>query len=136
MTKARIEKILAWFSIILVVPYFTLETYHYVEYGSYLPMLLVDYILMALFVLAGVVSLSGRFGSGAGLLCGAWGFAFCLNWRTLFWRLEAIANARTDGISEPIEQVATILIATFVLSVIAFLTSLWLAFPERVDAKA
>ncbi len=133
MSKARIEKILAWYSIILVVPYFALETYHYVEYGSYLPMLLVDYILMALFLLAGFFSLSPRFGSAAGLLCGAWGFAFCLNWRTLFWRLEAIASSATDGISEPIEDVATLLIVTFVLSATAFGVSLWLALPKRAS---
>jgi len=131
MSKARIETWLAWATLILVVPYFGLETYHYIEYGSYFPMVLVDYILMALFVLASYVSLSSRFGSAAGLLCGAWGFGFCLNWRTLFWRLEAISTNQTDGISEPIEQVATMLIAAFVLSSIAFLVSLWLAFPRR-----
>lgn len=129
----NLERIIAIYTAIMVVPYFVLETSHYVQYGSYLPMVLVDYILMALMVVAAYVSLSKKFGSGAGLLCGAWGYAFCLNWRSYFWRAHAIEQGDTATIAEPIDQVATFLLVTLILSGIVFVASLWLALPKKVS---
>ena len=131
-----LERIIAVYTAVIVVPYFVLETTHYIQYGDYLPMVLVDYILMALMVAAAYVSLSKKFGSGAGLLCGAWGYAFCLNWRSYFWRAHALQEGDTVGIAEPIDQVAMVLLVTLVMSGVVFAASLWLARPRNNAKRA
>lgn len=131
-----LERIIAVYTALIVVPYFVLETTHYIQYGDYLPMVLVDYILMALMVAAAYVSLSKKFGSGAGLLCGAWGYAFCLNWRSYFWRAHALQEGDTAGIAEPIDQVAMVLLVTLVMSGGVFVASLWLAMPRNNAKRA
>ncbi|MGB0921333.1 MAG: hypothetical protein ACPG1C_08420 [Alphaproteobacteria bacterium] len=126
----KLERYIAIYTLIITAPYFILETYHYVEYGSYLPMVLVDYIAMTLFVTSGYVALSPKYGSAAGLLCGAWGFAFCLNWRAFFWRAAELQQ-RTREVAEPIEQVASVLGVTLITSGIVFALTLYLAWPRK-----
>ena len=124
------ERAIAIFTLVLTLPYFVLETWHFVLYGSSIPMVVVDYILMSLFVMASYVSLSNKWESGAGLLCGAWGFALCLNWRSFFWRWEEL-KAQQLNVSEPIEQVASVLGVTLILSAVMFALTLKLAWPKR-----
>ena len=125
-----LERGLAIYTLLSAAVHFTLETYHYVQYGSFLPMLIVDYICITLFVFASYVALSSRFGSAAGLLCGAWGFAFCLNYRAFFWRYEELLKGSPQGV-EPMEVVASILGVTLIISGCVFLLTLWMAFPRR-----
>ena len=94
--------------------------------GQFLPMLIVDYIAISLLLFAGVRSL--QTGEGAGLLCGAWGFTFCLNYRALFWRVEVLMR---EGGSPTLETMTQVLAALFVVSMAAFLVSLYLSNPRR-----
>lgn len=129
-----LERGLAIYTLISATLHFSLETYHFVQYGSFLPMLIVDYIAISLFVFASYVALSNRYGSAAGLLCGAWGFAFCLNYRAFFWRYQELVNGTAQS-AEPMEVVASILGVTLIISGSVFLLTLWMAFPKRVKAE-
>ncbi len=88
-----VERKIAVVSIVLAIIHFVAETVWHFAYGQYLPMLIVDYIAIGLLLYGGVRSLQTN--NAAGLLCGAWGFTFCLNYRTLFSRLEEIQGGNT-----------------------------------------
>ena len=64
------------------------------QWGQFLTMLIVDYIAIALLMLGALGLL--RWSWGAGLLCGAWGFEFRLNYRTYFGRVEQIVDGTVD----------------------------------------
>lgn len=76
MKKRSIETALAWFSIIAELIHFSGETAYQIRYGQYLPMLIVDYIAVAVLWFAAWRSLRSRPLSAAGLLCGGWGSRF------------------------------------------------------------
>ncbi|HQR34136.1 MAG TPA: hypothetical protein PLK30_15465 [Blastocatellia bacterium] len=130
MNKRSIETVLAWFSIAGELIHFAGETAYQIRFGQYLPMLIVDYIAVAVLWLAAWRSLRCRPQSAAGLLCGGWGFTFCLNYITYFGRLQRqqIAAATING--EP-ASVINILGGLLLISGTAFLLSLWLANPNE-----
>ncbi|MEM7019502.1 MAG: hypothetical protein AAF512_19465 [Pseudomonadota bacterium] len=103
------------------------ETWIHLKYGQFLPMLIVDYIAISLLLLGSIGLL--RWGWGPGLLCGGWGFTFCLNYRAFFWRVEAMLNGTSTTV---IENTAYVLGVLLVLSSIAFLISVLICI---VDAK-
>lgn len=124
--STRLERRLALFSIIAAILHFVGETWFHLTFGQFLPMLLVDYIAIGLLVFAGVQSL--RTGEGAGLLCGAWGFTFCLNYRSLFWRVEVLL----EGGGDPgLETTVLVLGGLLVVSAVAFALTLHLCSPRR-----
>ena len=57
--------------------HFVMETLYHFKFGQFLPLLIVDYIAVALLVYAAVLSLRVQ-SSAVGMLAGAWGFAACL----------------------------------------------------------
>ncbi len=125
MNPTVLEHRLALFSLAAAVLHFIGETWFHVRFGQFLPMLIVDYIAIGLLLFAGTRSL--QTGGAAGLLCGAWGFTFCLNYRALFWRVEAILQGeQIPGL----ETTASILAVLFVVSMGAFLLTLFLANPR------
>ena len=80
---------------------------------------------------ASAAQVSLQTGQASGLLCGAWGFAFCLNYRALFWRVEVLFNG---GGSPVLETMTWILAVLLVISMAAFLASLHLCNPRRAAA--
>ncbi|MEM8498113.1 MAG: hypothetical protein AAF542_08825 [Pseudomonadota bacterium] len=115
------ERKLAILSIVVALIHFSGETWWHLLYGQFLPMLIVDYIAVALLLFAGIRSLQS--GGAIGLLCGAWGFEFCLNYRTLFWRVEVwLAGDASPQIAAEVTVLGVLLI--FALAV--FLTTLYL----------
>lgn len=92
----RREKQFAGLSIVIAMLHFLLETGAHLLWPQFLPMLLVDYIAVGL-ILAGAIGLL-RWKWGPGLLCGGWGFEFCLNYRTFFWRVDAMLNGSADTV--------------------------------------
>lgn len=122
------ERRLAIFSIVAATVHFIGETWVHFAFGQFLPMLLVDYIAIGLLLFAGTRSL--QTGSAAGLLCGAWGFTFCLAYRTLFWRVEVLLKGEGDATLETMTQVLAVM---FVISMASFAVSLFLASPRRGD---
>lgn len=84
MNYRKLETGLAWLSLVGAFIHFILETLYHVMVGQFLPLLLVDYIAVALLVYAAVVSLRIKPSSASGLLSGAWGFAACLAYIAFF----------------------------------------------------
>lgn len=131
MERPAVERRLALFSIIFAILHFFGETWAFITMGSFLPMLLVDYIAIGLLLFGGVRSL--QTGRGAGLLCGAWGFTFCLAYRAFFWRVEVLLEG--NGTSD-IEFTTRILAAMLLVSLAAFLVAIALCNPPRSSSPS
>lgn len=134
MNKRSIETGLAWFSVAAELIHFTGETAYQIRYGQYLPMLIVDYIAVAVLWFAAWRSLRCRPFSAAGLLCGGWGFTFCLNYITYFGRLQRQQAAAATINGEP-ASVVNVLGVLLLISGTAFLLSLWLSAPGKKDQQ-
>lgn len=127
------ETAFAIFTVAIVVPYFTLETWHYFAYvgfGNYVLGYAVDLIAMALMLLGGVTSwrLRKRGGSAAGWLAAAWGFTACLNYRAFAWRYETYQE--TGAVTGEPATFLYILGAVLCLSFGALIYALYLTRPE------
>ncbi|MEM9624204.1 MAG: hypothetical protein AAF993_21370 [Pseudomonadota bacterium] len=116
-----------YYTVFSAIVHFIGETWVHLAYGQFLPMLLVDYIAISLLLLGALGYL--RWGWGPGLICGGWGFTFCLNYRALFWRVEAMLDGSADVV---ITNTAYVLGAALVLSAAAFLISVLICI---ADAK-
>ncbi len=88
-------------------------------------MLIVDYIAVALLLVSGTVLL--RTGGSPGLLCGAWGFEFCLNYRTFFSRMEVLMSGGND----PVMQVEAIVLGSLLgVTAIMFFISMYYCYEQ------
>ena len=126
MNGARMEKNIAVTSIVLAIIHFFIETIWHFKVGQFLPMLIVDYIAVSLLIYAGWRSI--QTGQGAGLLCGAWGFTFCLNYRSLFWRVnEFLQGNASAGVTEEMYFLSF----CFVITACLFAMTLYLANPKK-----
>lgn len=131
MDRRPLETAFARFSIASAVVHFVLESLYHLKFGQFLPMLIVDYIADTLLLYGAWVSLRQRPGGGAGLLCGAWGFTFCLAYRSFFWRLEDFLAGGTARGAEP-DALLCVLAGALLLAASAFLVSAYLAHPLPV----
>lgn len=84
MNYRKLETVLAWFSIVGALIHFVMETLYHFKFDQFLPLLIVDYITVALLVYAAVLSIRVQPSSAAGMLAGAWGFAACLAYVAFF----------------------------------------------------
>ena len=66
--------------------HFLLESLYALQFGQSFAGLLPDLIADALLVTGGALVLKNS--KAAGVLCGAWGFTFCLHYRAWAWRLR------------------------------------------------
>jgi hypothetical protein len=130
MDYAKVERRLAVFSIVAAVIHFVGETWVHFAFGQFLPMLIVDYIAISLLLFGGIRSL--QTGAAAGLLCGAWGFTFCLNYRALFWRVEVLTKGGGTPVLETMTQV---LAGLLVISMVAFAITLVLCNPRKPSLR-
>ncbi len=110
-------------SIFAALVHFIGETWWHLEFGQFLPMLIVDYIAVSLLLLGGFVLL--RTGRSPGLLCGGWGFSLCLVYRALFSRVEIILSG---GGSQQMEITAWVLAGMLVFAAAMFLYSMALCY--------
>lgn len=110
------------------VVHFIGETVWHLKYGQYLPMLIVDYIAIGLLLFSGSVFLKTK--RSPGLLCGAWGFEFCLNYRTFFSRMEVLSLGSGDAMTE-IE--ALFLGSLLGITAICFLLAMLLCYEQGYD---
>lgn len=85
-----------------------------------------DYISVFLLFFAGIVNL--RLKKGIGLLCGAWGYTFCIMYRAFIWRIEAI-EAQELPHHECLQ--VKVLILALIVSFPAFIVSLVKSFPNK-----
>lgn len=119
----------AYFSIAAAIIHFIGETLWHLKFGQFLPMLIVDYIAIGLLLYGGILSL--RSDKAVGLLCGAWGFTFCLNYRSLFNRVYKIMYGELEQ-GRAIESTAYVLAGLLVVSLAMFVITLRLSHPGRV----
>ena len=63
-----------------------------------------------------------------GILCGAWGFTFCLHYRSWAWRFESVQ----DGFATSMDEITMIVLAsTMFISIVAFILTLLMCLPKR-----
>jgi len=115
----------ALFSIFWAILHLIVEVWAYVSFGSYFPMFFVD--LIAITLLLGGAFLFLKQGWSFGLLCGAWGFEACLNYRAYFIRLSGIAGETAGDFTQ---TETTALGASLILVFIFFGFSLWHCKPK------
>ena len=112
-------------TIFLACVHFILVTLHAIVFGQSLLGLLPDYIAVGLMISGGFVAMRNY--DARGILCGAWGFAFCLHYRSWAWRYEAFL----DGTATPVnEGTMYVLGATLFISALSFLITLILCAPK------
>ena len=117
------ERKFAICSIVFALIHFVGETVWHLKFGQFLPMLIVDYIAVSLLVYGGVKTIHSQ--RSVGLLCGAWGFEFCLNYRTLFGRVDKLMSGVGHG-DPAVDTTAYVLAVLLIGSVVMFLASIYL----------
>ena len=90
MKNKKFIKNFGLFSVLVGLLYFVVETWYHFKFGQSLIQLIGDYISIGLLIFAGIIVMKNQ--NGVGLLCGAWGFTFCINYRAFAWRMEEIMN--------------------------------------------
>ena len=115
----------AWISIITSIFHAIGESYFIYKFGQPFLQTLVDLIAVSLLFWGGTIALKNN--NSLGVLCGAWGFTFCLNYRAWVWRYYAKIESTTDS---NIDRVGTILLFLLCYSCFAFLISILLNYPK------
>ncbi|MBA6155142.1 hypothetical protein H3Z83_01200 [Tenacibaculum sp. S7007] len=114
----------SWFTIIVAILYIIGEGYFMFLYGQPHLHTLADLIAVLLLFFGGIMTLKYN---NLGIICGAWGYSFCINYRTWVWRyyakIEGVSDASTDN-------VGNILFFLLLFSFIAFLISILLNLPK------
>ncbi len=128
---SRTSRAFALFSVVVAVLHTVWETWFHLRFGQYLPMLIVDYIAIGLLLLGAAGLLRWRWGPG--LLCGAWGFEFCLNYRTFFIRLYEMQQGTA---SEATVAIAYALGGLLVFSAAAFALSAAISIRQHREAAS
>ena len=115
----------ALWSIGIACLHFALETLYSLRFGQSFTGLLPDYIAVALLIWG---ALQVRKNSDAlGLLCGAWGFTFCLHYRSWAWRFEEVMMGSATSL---VETTLYVLAYTAPISIVSFIIALMLCMPS------
>lgn len=122
-TKNQLTNTFAIFTIVTAVIHFVLETLYTIEFGQNWAGILPDYIAVCLMFLGGISVLKNI--KMVGILCGAWGFTFCLNYRAWAWRYYESSLGTSSSL---VEDTMNVLLYTMFISVIAFVISLVLCY--------
>ena len=128
MKKEKNIKYFCWFSIIIAIIHFTMETWYHFKFGQSIIQLICDYIGISLLLFGGITVLNKI--EAKGLLCGAWGFIFCLNYRTFAWRMDEFTNGSS---TELIDKTLIVLSFTLFFSLISFVYSLIICYPKEKE---
>tara|TARA_Y100000385_G_scaffold275959_1_gene321103 strand:- start:418 stop:804 length:387 start_codon:yes stop_codon:yes gene_type:complete len=123
ITKNQLTNTFAIFTIVTAVIHFVLETLYTIEFGQNWAGILPDYIAVCLMFLGGISVLKNI--KMVGILCGAWGFTFCLHYRAWAWRYYEISLGTSSTL---VEDTMNVLLYTMFISVIAFVISLVLCY--------
>ena len=86
------------FTIFIALVHFTLETLFTIKFGQTIAVYLPDLIAVALLITAGYLTI--KYSSAIGILCGAWGFAFYLHYRSLAWRFDDVIDGTATELVE------------------------------------
>lgn len=94
-------------TIVIAVVHLTLETAFTLKFGQTFTGYLPDLIAVTLLLVGGYLTIKNP--NAVGILCGAWGFACCLHYRSWAWRFnEVMAGTST----ELVETTMTVLAVT------------------------
>ena len=115
----------AWFSIFVAVLHFIGESYFVYLFGQSFIQSSIDLVAIFLMLLGAINSLKNN--NSLGILCGAWGFSFCLNFRAWAWRFEANEH---KFINNTTDTLTSILLVLLLFSFIAFVISILLNLPK------
>ena len=85
---------IARLSILLAIVHLLGETYFTFQVGQSIVQVLADLIAVLFVIYGGVISLKNP--TKNGILCGAWGFASCLNYRAFAWRFDEIMSGNEN----------------------------------------
>lgn len=120
------NKFLSWLAIVFGFVYFIYETWYHITHEQSNLALTADYISVFLLFTAGIVNLKSK--NGIGLLCGAWGYTFCIMYRAYIWRMEAIwAKELPDYEFLQVKVLILALLVSFPAFIISFVKS----FPNK-----
>jgi hypothetical protein len=110
--------------------HFLLETFYTISFGQHWLGLVPDYIANFLMLMGAYCVFQNV--KSIGVLCGAWGFAFCLNYRAWAWRFqEILENTSSDLIDNTVLMLSFALVVSFV----SFVVSLWFCLPSQIIEK-
>ena len=123
ITKKKLANTFAIFTIVTAVIHFVLETLYTIEFGQHWTGIIPDHIAVCLMFLGGISVLKNI--KMVGILCGAWGFTFCLHYRAWAWRYYETSLGTSSTI---IEHTMNVLFCTMFISVISFVISLVLCY--------
>ncbi|NBR83491.1 MAG: hypothetical protein EBT52_07160 [Flavobacteriia bacterium] len=115
MQANRTLKRFSLFSVCVGILHFAMETWFHFAFGQSMVQLLADYIGVCLLVYSGIRTFMNPISRG--LLCGAWGYAFCLNYRAFAWRLDAFQDGASTGL---MDNTLIVLACTLLFSLLAF----------------
>jgi hypothetical protein len=121
----KLELALARLAILVGIVHGLGETVWEWFYDQSLPMLLVDYIAVALLLFAGRLFLRHANTAAAGLLAGAWGFTACLLYRVFFGRLDEVLAEGGTSLGEP-DWFLVLLGAEFAVVAASFAAAMYL----------
>ena len=121
--KKFIGRFALW-SIGIACLHFALETLFTLRFGQAFVGLLPDYMAVALLIWGGLQVRKNN--AALGLLCGAWGFTFCLHYRAWAWRFEEVM---TGSATPLVETTMYVLTYTAPISIISFIITLRLCMP-------
>ena len=114
------------FTFCVTAIHFILESLYTIQFGQSFLGLLPDLIADALLVTGGVLVLKNS--KAIGVLCGAWGFTFCLHYRAWTWRFESVQN----GSASPVDQITMIVLAsTLFISIVSFILTVLMCIPKE-----
>ena len=108
------------------VLHFIMETWFHFRFGQSLVQLLADYMGVTLLIFSGVTALRNK--NANGLLCGAWGYSFCLNYRAFAWRMDEFTAGTSTQV---VDNTLIILSITLLFSLAAFIYSIVLVYPSK-----
>ena len=114
------------FKFCMATVHFILESFYTIQFGQSFLGLLPDLIADALLFTGGVLVL--RNSNAIDILCGAWGFTFCLHYRAWAWRFESVQ----DGSATDLDEITLLILgSTMIISVISFVLTLLMCLPKK-----
>ena len=119
ITRRLFQKRFALITLFLAFLHLVMELGYTFKVGQHFLGLLPDLVADGLLVWGSVLLIRNQ--QAAGLICGAWGFTFCLHYRTWAWRFE---DYLMGTINETQLGVMYLLAATMVISIVCFVLTI------------
>jgi hypothetical protein len=114
------------FTFCVTAIHFMSESLYTIQFGQSFLGLLPDLIADTLLVTGGVLVLKNS--KAIGVLCGAWGFTFCLHYRAWAWRFESAQ----DGSATSVDEIIMIVLAfTMFISIVSFILTVLMCIPKE-----